>query len=275
MATLIAVTGDLHTGSTVALAPKKWVTDDGQVIYPSKVQRWLNERWAEFWAEAQRVKDERGIECVAILNGELADDNWHRTFQRMSENPGEIIDAAMQVLKPVKQTADRVYVTRGSPAHVGHSGGLDEALAKELDAIPDEYGRRARNVFRGEIDGYRLDAAHHPGTSTGRWHLRGNAANRLAVNVQGGYTDDGALFPHMAIRSHNHRPEDSYDNHKIRAVILPAWQLNMTDFGYRISSGSEPFPVGAMLMVVDKGELVWERKMFWRWPMLRRGWKKA
>lgn len=275
MPTLIAVTGDLHTGSSVALAPAKWVTDDGQTIHPSKIQKWVNARWAEYWAAAATAKEERGIECVVILNGELADDNYHATYQRMSENPGEILTAALDVLQPAVNVADRIYVTRGSSAHVGLAGGLDEALARAIGAVP-EAGRYARYVFRGEIDGYRLDVAHHPGTKTGARHLQGNAANRLARNTQGGYTDDGLPFPHMVIRGHNHRPEDSSDNHPIRAVILPAWQLSITDYGYRISSGSEPFPIGGMLLVVDDGELVWERKMYWRWPMLRdRKWRKA
>lgn len=276
MATLVVLTGDLHIGSSVALTPPRWELDDGQVLTPSKPQLWINARWAEFWREVERVKTEQGIECVAILNGEIADDNYHKTYQRMSQNPGDILAAAQNVLRPVRDLADRVYVTRGSAAHVGLSGGLDEAMGEWLRSKPDEYGRHAQWVFRGEIDGFRLDVAHHPGTSTGARHLQGNAANRLARNVAGGYTDEGSPFPHLVVRGHNHRPEDSADNQPLRAVILPAWQLSITDFGHRISSGSEPFPIGGMMIVVHEGELVSERKMYWRWPMLRRRkWSKA
>lgn len=274
MPTLIAFVSDLHVGSSVALAPNRVRLDDGGDYVASKPQRWIYDRWVEYWGEVSRLKDELSCEVVTVICGELADDNYHPTTQRISENKGDIIGASLAVLKPLRAVSDRIYATRGSSAHVGPSGGLDEAIAEEIGAIPDDAKHYARWIFRGVIDGVRVDAGHHPGTGTGRRHLQGNAANRLAVETQMGYLDMGLPFPHLVVRGHNHRPEDSGQNHKVRAVILPSWQL-YTDFGYRITSGSNPLPIGGHLALADSGRVVWERQLHWQWPLMSKGWRKA
>lgn len=274
MATLLVVTGDLHVNSTVALSPPgPFELDDGQVITPSKPQAWINEKWAEFWAAAAAEKKRLGVECVVLLTGELADDLKHTSTQLVTKNGNDIGRMSLEVLKPAVAVADRIYVTRGSEAHSGQSSSLDEALARAIGAVP-EGGKHARWIFRGTIDGVRIDATHHPGTGHSRPWTKGADANRLAQMVMAAYVEQEQRVPHLAIRGHNHKPSDSADNHLTRAIILPSWQLSNA-FGYRISHGSEVLPIGGMMMVLDDGQIVSERKMFYRWPVLPRGWRKA
>ena len=53
---LLRITSDLHAGSTVAICPPRVQLDDGGEYHASKAQRWLWERWKDFWirGEAKR-----------------------------------------------------------------------------------------------------------------------------------------------------------------------------------------------------------------------------
>ena len=146
---LLVVAGDLHINSTVALSPDKFTLDDGHVFTPSKPQRWINQKWKAFWEAAETRKDEHDAEVVTILNGELADVNKHPTTQQVTEHAGDATGMAVKALEAAQRISDRIYVTRGSEAHVGLSGGLDEAVARAIGAMPDENHRYSRFHFRG------------------------------------------------------------------------------------------------------------------------------
>lgn len=268
---LLCVAGDLHVNSTVSLGPPgPYQLDDGGTYRPSKVQRWINERWAAFWKHAEAVKASEGVEVVTILTGELADINKHPSAQYVSVNSADVVGMALEVLQPVRAVSDRIYVTRGTEAHTGLSGSLDEGIARAIGAEPDRDGRYSRWIFRGEIAGLRVDAAHHPGTSYMRPWTRGADANRLAAMIQDVYVRGGQPVPHLVVRGHTHRPSDSYDNHPTRAVTLPSWKL--TDaYGHRL--GGTPLPVGGMQVLIADGVIEREWKFFHDWPL--EAWRKA
>lgn len=264
MPTVLAVVSDLHSNSTVAVCPPTVTLDDGGEYEHSKAQAWLWERWTEFWETADALKTEHDAECVTIITGELGDNNKHPTSQQVSRNPKDVMRVAEAVLEYPVLVSDRIYACRGTEAHVGMSGNLDESLARMIGAVPDSEGHHARWQFRGVIDGLRVDAAHHPGTSHGRPWTRGADANRLAQMIIDRYVWERLPVPHLIIRGHVHKPADSGDNHPSRAIILPSWQLS-TSYGHRL--GGDPLPIGGMLLVVEDGRIVTERKLIWRWPM--------
>lgn len=265
MPTILAVLSDLHVGSTVALSPRSLVFDDGDLWGPSPVQNWINDRFDEYVGSLRMLKAATGYGLTTLINGELADDNYHRTTQQISRHPGDIVRASLSVLEPLRDISDELVVTRGSEAHVGSNSSIDEALARAIGATPDDLGRYARWNYRGVVDGVRIDAEHHPGTGSGRPWTTGAAANRLVHMVQDRYIRREMLPPHLILRGHNHRPEDSSDNHgKTRAIITPSWQLD-TAYGHRL--GGDLFPIGGMYFILDEGKIVMEKKMYWDWPL--------
>lgn len=264
MPTLLVLTGDLHTNSTVALCPPTVELDDGGTYRASKPQKWIWARWLEFWDAAADLKKRYNAEAVTLLNGELADDNYHNTTQLISKHKGDQARAALAVVEPVQAVSDRIFVTRGSEAHSGLNASMDESLARAIGAIPNDEGHHARWYFRGVIDGLRVDASHHPGTGHARPWTKGADANRLAQMVMSRYVERELPVPHLVVRGHNHKPSDSGDNHPSRAIILPSWQLS-TSFGYRL--GGDWLPIGGMLAVVEKGQVIYERKLISRWPI--------
>src|SRR5690606_15727569 len=130
----------------------------------SKMQRWIYARWTEYWKTAREWRDTHDAEVVTLLNGELIDDLRHPSSQIWSRNKNDLGRAAIEALDACREISDRIYVTRGSEAHSGLSGALDESMARAIGATPDENNHFARWYFQGIINGLRVDAAHHPGT---------------------------------------------------------------------------------------------------------------
>lgn len=276
--TIVAIAGDIHSNSTVALCPPRVRLDDGGEYVASDAQRWIWRKWLAFWAEIEERRAAIGGPLFVVLNGELADDNHHATTQLITRNPADQLKTALQVLEPVTRLlrdGDRVFVTRGTEAHSGLSSSMDETLARELGA--ENCSENAKNgekitnmpvslqVLRMEVDGVRFDIAHHPPGGGGRrpW-TAANFAPTLAAMTFYEAAARGEKAPHLLVRGHVHRPGDSYDAHPVRALVLPSWQLS-TAYGYRIGGGTLPVG-GAYVICRDRWnyEVV---KRFWEWPI--------
>lgn len=260
---LIADLGDLHVNSTTGLLARRVQLDDGGYYWPSRVQAWIWRCYQDFIVQTAAVKKRLGVPLWVLLKGELADLNKHRTTQLITRNEIDVINMAVDCLAPLVGLADYVIVLRGTEAHVGASGWLDEAVARALrdrilgDRLVDDgrTGLASHFVWRGVIGGLRIHAAHHPGASSRTPHTRGNEANRTAARIFYEYSKVNVRqqragreligWPDLALFGHNHWPADSRDHHPVRAIITPSWQLN-TAFGYKL--GGDLMPVGGNLI---------------------------
>lgn len=275
---LVAIVGDIHANSTVAVCPPTFTMDDGGTRQASPAQVFINKSWKEFWDEVWKVKKKKRWPLYVILNGELADSNIHHTTQLISRNSADQFRLAIQVLERPVDMADYLIIIRGTEAHTGASGWMDEKLAQDLEAIgPTRHNGEIRSWFHwlGEIGGVRFDIAHHPGTGHMRPWTKGGDANRLAAMLTYRYVeynhqmerqkmaDNKLSVPHIGVRGHNHKPSDSADNHPVRAIILPSWQLS-TSYGYRL--GGDWLPIGGMFVLCDDGEAS-IRKFSRMWPV--------
>jgi hypothetical protein len=265
MATVVAVVSDLHINSTVALCTPQFTLDDGGTYRSSKQQRWIWSRWRALW---ETVAERRqGQRLVIVLNGELADDNYHPTTQLISRNPADMMRLSAEVLAPALSLMgenDRLYVLRGTEAHSGPGAWLDEAIAQDIGATGPDDTLASHWRLRFAADGVRFDIAHHPPGGGGRvpW-TRGTFANRLAAMTIFDSAENGGKPPHLYVRGHVHRPADSYDLYATRALVLPAWQLQ-TSYGHRI--GGDPLPIGGAIVTCDGGRFEVE-KHYWHWPV--------
>lgn len=267
MTTVVAIVGDIHANSTVAVCPPSIALDDGGQYRGSDAQRWIWRQWRAYWATVAERRE--GKRLIVILNGELADDNYHPTTQLITKNPADMLRLSAEVLAPALSLLaedDRVYVTRGTEAHSGPSAHLDETVAQDIGATGPDDERASWWRLRLLVEGVRFDIAHHPPGGGGRlpW-TRGNFANRLAAMTVFEAADRGERAPHLFVRGHVHRPDDSYDRFATRALVLPSWQLT-TSFGHRI--GGDPLPVGGVIVTCDKGQCEVE-KVYRHWPVER------
>lgn len=268
MGTVVALVSDLHCNSTVALSPPIVELDDGGQYRASKAQRWIWRHWLAYW---QQVAERRaGHRLVVVLNGELADDNYHPTTQLVTRNPADMLKLSIEVLRPVLdlvQNGDAIFVTRGTEAHSGPSAHLDETIAQDIGATGPDEGIASHWWLRMAVDGVRFDVAHHPAVGAGGkmpWTW-GTAANKMAAATLFQAAIQEEKPPHLCIRGHIHRPDDSYDHVKLtRAIILPSWQLT-TSYGHRLGGGL-PLPIGGAIAMCEAGRVTVE-KAYHEWPI--------
>lgn len=255
MTTILAIVSDLHVNSTVGLCPEQMVNDDGLTVLPSKSQQWLRAQWVNFWQDVDLAGEHYKVDSISVIvNGDWGDKNRHSQYQLITLNEGSIIDWMVDVMQPVRSTAERIFVVRGTEAHTGGAGWMEEQAAQDIGAVVDpNTGLSSWWVFRGTLEGVNVLATHHPGTNGTRPWTMGAAANRAAAMVMDAhYNDDWK--PHLAVFGHVHHYEDSGDNHPVRAIFNRPWTL-IDAYSHRHGYGIASPSVGGLIVVCRDGNL--------------------
>lgn len=262
---VLAITSDWHAGSTVALCPPSITLDDGGIYHASKPQSWLWQGWRSYWERVAAVRDDLGAALFMVGNGDAVDGNHHGTTQILSGNAAAqaaVVDALLKV--PLALKPDRIVMIRGTEAHVGHSASSEERIARGLrkDGWPvigdDVTGTASLWHWKAEVQGIRLDLAHHGRVGTRPWTKPNVVANLAAEIFYNHAKEDLRLHrlptaPHLAVRSHMHQFVDTHDQHPVRVIQMPAWQL-ATSFIHRIAPGAVA-DVGGIIVTIQDGAM--------------------
>lgn len=272
---IVATVGDLHINSTVALLPPVVSLDDGGEYKANEQQRWIWRHWLAFWNEIAARRDELNARLVIIVNGEAGDNNRHPTTQLITRNNADIVRMSAAAMRPATdllRDGDHLFITRGTEAHSGSSGEIDELIAHDLKATPAVLKNPGRSDevricswfrLRAEFGGVRFDVSHHPpGGGSKRPWTKPNFPMALAAMTDW-ENRKSKQPPHLRIYGHTHTPGDSYDAFDTRVVIVPSWQL-ATVYGHRI--GGAFLPIGGAYIICEGGryEIV---KRYWDWPI--------
>jgi len=271
MTDIIAIVGDTHTTSTVGLCNHNQFTlDDGGVYRGSKGQRWLWRCWLEFWDFAHDLRAiHQPTRFVTIFMGDMIErDRKKRSKQIVSRNTADAVKAASATIEPAIEMSDLAFFIRGTGAHVGGSAEYEELLAYDCDiAVKNETGNSSWWRLLAEFEGVLIDAYHHAPMGSKPWTMP-NAFNGLATELMLEYA--GQKLPALAVRAHNHRGVDTFDNYPIRVIGIPSWQL-MTEHTHRLSSNKPP-SVGGLFVVCENGKYevikrTWEPERIRAWKM--------
>lgn len=245
---VIAAASDIHAGSSRGLCPAGGIELDGQALYqpgPKERARW--HFWEEFWATVRARQDEVGGRLGVLLNGDLTDGAVFRDQELITRSPGEQVDIAVQCLAPMLDLKpSKVWISRGTPVHVGMHAGLEQAVARRIGAEKDpDTGSWAAYRWLIEAHGRRIFATHHPPSAGRLVRTRKSQAALTANEVASRFTErrgpDGQPLtpPDLAIFSHKHEPEDSGPvmPHRIgtRVLLLGAWQRK-TSYAEKVAS---------------------------------------
>ena len=241
---IVVCFGDTHCGSTVGLCPPEGIElDDGGLYVPNKAQLWLWHNWEEAWKEVRSVKRKnKKAKLHLILNGDLVDGDHHRTTQIATAHEGVHVGCAIESLRvPLALKPDSIHIIRGTSAHVGRAGGLEEGIAKALKdqgwkVVVDPDTGTASSYTRTIKFGSRVFQVKHHGRMGQRAHTKAPYIRWYAQDVFFNHVMDGDDAPDIAIRSHYHQFADSGRIHKVktRLVALPAWQL-ATEYVHRVA----------------------------------------
>lgn len=244
---LVIVAGDTHSGSYVGLIHPQGVRLDKAGLYtPSPLQRWLWDSWLDFIRTAKVLALRRRV--YLVLNGDLVDGAPHGSIENITPSMKLQREIARQALTPLTEIADRLFVVRGTPAHVGQLGENEDELAQHFRAEQAFDGAWTWQHLQFEAAGVLVDAMHHPRGGSGP-----NAARALAQDTILDRTDHGERVPALVLRSHVHIYRDSRDEFRTcRAVLLPAWQAT-TEYGYKL--GGRRAVIGGLLACAEAGRL--------------------
>ena len=260
---VLAVTSDHHANSTVGLCPDEGVhLDDDGTYMPSKAQLWQWECWQEFWSLVGAMRRKHKAQLYCEFNGDLFEGDHHHTSQIISRNPEPQAYVAGRVFGvPKSLRPDRVFVVRGTEAHVGPAGASEEAFARIIKAERNpETKTWSWWHLRLEIHGRLFDFKHHGRMGQRPW-TRHNVVSLLAADIFYQHAKRGLRHPDVAFRSHYHTHEDSGKAHPVRAIQTPAWQLK-TAHAHKVVADNLADIGGIIVTIMPDGQYEVQEKLF-------------
>jgi len=234
----------------VGLSPLSVNLDDGGTYHASKAQRWLWHNWLDFWQTIQNCVAEHNAKVWTVFNGDLVEgDGKNRSHQLITHNDTTAMRIALDAIQPALEASDRLFVVRGTAAHVGLSASLEEKIAIDIEAVKcKETDTYSWWKLLLDCDGVLFDITHHGNVGRLPW-TKPNPLNALAVRIILAYA--GQRLPQVAIRSHRHLYAETGSNYPVRVIALPAWQL-ATEYVHRLGV-VEAADIGGVIFICDGG----------------------
>lgn len=256
MTNRIVVVSDLHAGCRMGLCPKGGVQlDDGGVYEPSQLQLKVWQMWEHFWDKFVPEHCPKGF--TLVVNGDAIEGSHHGATTSVSANPADQVRIAYEILLPMVKRANRLYMVRGTEAHVGQSACNEETLARALGAVPNDQGYHSRWELWKRMGDKTVHFLHHV-SSVGVQRGEATAIHAEMVDL---FTESGrwgGAPPHVVVRSHRHRhvlTQMEAAHGKCIAFTTAAWQLK-TPFCWKVAGARNSTPqVGGHIIKLDDGEL--------------------
>lgn len=224
--------------------------DQGGQVLPSKLQRtvwsWWEEMWSE-WVPVATKKEPFGI----IFNGDAVDGQPHHATANISINESDQFKMTVRIFQPLVDMCDgRFKFIRGTEAHVGKSGSIEEMVAQAIGSVPNAEGQYSMFDLWQKVGDGVVHLLHHVGTTSSSAH-ESSAINSELTAEFAEASRWGERRPDVIIRSHRHRCIEvriPTDRGFATATVTPGWQLK-TPFTYKIAGGRiAPPQFGAVLV---------------------------
>lgn len=252
---LIVFTADWHVNDTKGLCPPKFQREDESTHRPGAAILGMRRDWLTLWEWAEEKKREAGARLIAVFDGDLGDMNKHSKQQLISMRKQDVLLAMADVAEPAIAVADHVFVIRGTAAHSGGSGELEELFAKDIRGGKCVHNGKDASwwVLEATFGGVDGDVYHHPPTNTRLPNKYNQAAARGAERVAISYLRQGLKPPRFVVWGHVHHNGHGSEL-GVHGFYLPPWKM-VGEFGYRIGVGANVEPWGALWMLCQGGEI--------------------
>jgi hypothetical protein len=263
MRTVLVVSADKHSGSTMGLIPDEPLQlHDGGTYNPSPLQKIL---WKQYNECLDFIKAERKrSRLIFVENGDVCEGIHHQTTQvvcsrvETHENiASDILDYTFRKLKFTD--GDRAYMVAGTEAHAASGNQSENRVATDLECFTPQYtetsGKNARFVWDKlliKINGTLFDITHH-GSSVGQraWTKENGMYNRVK-SFYFETLNDGREMPRYWIRSHLHQfVQATYDGKRgsITGIVTPSFQFK-TGFGLKVA-GDRLSDIGLVVFIIE------------------------
>lgn len=220
----------------------------------NKTQKWLFKCWNTWQDDMWPWIDSLNPDHVHLtVVGETADiDYKKRGSQFWTKNYHTATENAIRLLNPLVEKADAVHVFKGTEAHVGTDGTVDNIVARDFDNIIKANGMDyAWYWAEYDIDGVLFDVAHH-GKNRSKWADE-NLLTALRTEIIKDRVENGRPIPDIVSRGHYHWFGTTSEFKRPLVVSLPPWQIP-TEYIYRIDPVVKTPKVGAVVFICDDGE---------------------
>ena len=224
--------------------PAEGVKLEGEAVWkpgPKGVALWRY--WLDMCATVKTRLEETGANLVLLINGDLTDGRVFRDQDLVDIDLSSQVKVALTCLAPLVALKPRkVFVTRGTPVHVGPKGSLENAIARSIGAeVHPETKTRSGYKWNLECYGRKILAAHHP-PSAGRLPRTRKSQQVLNANtVANLYWERGLECPDFVFWSHIHEPCDTGPAmpHRTepRVIVLGPWQRR-TQYAHRVAGNA-------------------------------------
>lgn len=278
--TIVVATADHHIGSSLGLCPHYFERTNGDAYTANAVQDWAFSKWGAFWDEVRAVKAQllrdRSGEDVFVWHVIVGDgpDKDRRGIERVADNPADLIRLASMIYDQGNDVVNLEFFVRGTPAHVGQQGWLEELIGKDREAVqnPDTEAYSWYHL-PVEAEGVKVNFYHRPPSSGRLAHTEDLAPVRVSSELRARFRDAEEEVPDFAFFGHFHYFAVSSTTKKPIVIFLPSWQLPY-DWIHSIGRGMVPQPVGGMILIcrAGRGELVDHQRTIFR-PRSTRRWR--
>jgi hypothetical protein len=262
---LLAETADHHSNSCVGLCPPGFIRDNGDGIILSPVSQALWDSWLTFWQQIDEIKHRSGAdECWAVHNGDSVDVNTHDGSGLRCHVRADVLKMGRQTIEVSNGIVDRRFLTRGTEAHVGGQGELEETLAEMVGAEPNkETGTFSWWHLPLNCEGVKFSIAHHPQTAGWLPYTKRMAALRQSNIVALQAEERGEQPADVYLRAHTHSFVATPPGMRPMVIYSPPWQL-ATSFSHRKGWNDGVDPPGGVWFLCDDGAVVeWDAIRFW------------
>jgi len=248
---------DLHIGSKFA------VMHPHSDYKANQVQRWLFKTWNIFLDNVQKILDEQKPDYVHLSElGDLGELDYAKrnASELWTQDPDDIVANHAELLEPLHKLANSVHFVRGTKAHIGEDGGIDEKIARDCDISVHTNTKLTNGKFitagqyaEFSLSGVHFEIAHH-GKNKSKW-TDINTLVSLGNEILLKRTKNGQKAPDVVSRGHFHYGEHTPFDKKPYVIAVPSWQLP-NNYAFRVDATVETPHVGGHVVVVEDGEIM-------------------
>lgn len=268
---IVLALADLHSGNKLGLLSPETVLleEDGHgslVEYHPTLSKLQEVLWPLFTGDCDKLKDLAGDdEIIVIVQGDLVQGDKHKGLQVSPGRPSDQNAIAVANLAPILSLPNvkQVRIASGTAAHDGPGADVPAELLRLLQALYPHITFKLRYHGVLNINGLRIDYAHHgphPGT---RRRLKGNAA-RLYLRdlVEREWQDHMRIHARITTRAHQHAYlnipyVDSINGveYEFSLFLIPSW-CGIDDFIRKVSKSTISQEFGMIAFEIVDGTLI-------------------
>lgn len=233
---VVAVTVDVHGGSSFAVSPSRWILPPHQQWQPNPLQEVINQHYLECWDRIGCLR--RKARLISLYVGDMTEGLHHDSKDNVTNRLDihedfsvSVIHGGLERAKFQPKRGDVAKFYEGTDDHDGAGGESLRRVAKRiLNVHPDDPTDYVKISDRLNINGVKFWITHKPGSGPGtRSQTHGNAFQNWLRSLYIAGLECGDV-PRYVLSAHHHQflRRDVYalrGEVALTGFICPSWKI--------------------------------------------------